>query len=326
MPVCLTGFNLSAVGFGLVFSIDHRILIEMTAKEELRRSWIAIEFEVGSDQEDLASWLMVRQGARGCEVKPLDTSRVLLHSVFELDDLPDEELQELKASLEEFGLAACLSSLRLKTVLEDDWLAKWKQGFEQFPVGDNFLICPPWLKDKLSKDELAQRRLLLVEPGMAFGTGLHATTRYCLRAIERHLRGPAVLDVGTGSGILAIAAALVNCECDITAVDTDPVSIRVAEENIELNNVTSRIRLVLGSTEAVNGKDFNTVLSNLTCEDIVALLPDYQDLTAPGAVIICAGILKEKLPMLERALEGSPFKLIEREIEDLWAGVVLRKD
>jgi len=297
----------------------------MTAKEEQRRSWVAVEFEVSSEQEDLACWLMVRQGAKGCEVKPLDGSRVTLHSIFDFDDLPEDELAVLKAALEEFGLAGCLSSLRLKTVMEDDWLAKWKQGFEQFPVGEKFLICPPWLKDGLSKDQLGNRRLLLIEPGMAFGTGLHATTRFCLRAIEKHIAGPKVIDVGTGSGILAMAAALIDCECEITAVDVDPVCMRVAEENLRLNNLTGRIQLVLGSTEAVKGSVYNTLLSNLTCEDIVALLPDYGQLAAPGGIVICAGILKEKLPMLQAALDGSSFTVVEQAFEDIWAGVVLRK-
>jgi ribosomal protein L11 methyltransferase len=297
----------------------------MTAKKELKRSWTAVEYEVPTDQEDLACWLMVRQGASGCELKDLEGSRSLLHAVFDSESLPEDQLLSLKANMEEFGLTACLSTLRLKTVVEDDWLSKWKQGFEQFPIGEKFLVCPTWLKDKLSKEELTNRRLILVEPGMAFGTGLHATTRFCMRMVEKHDLGKAVLDVGTGSGILAIAAALINCEAEIIAVDTDPVSIRVAQENLQLNNLATRIQLVHGSTETMSGRQFNTLLSNLTCEDIVALLPEYEQLTAPGAKIICAGILAEKLPLLQKALSTSSFQPIEQELEGLWAGVVLQK-
>lgn len=295
-----------------------------TKKEEALRSWMAIEFEVNQEQEELASWLMVHQGAKGCEIKALEPAKVLLHAVFE-KDMTLADMDELKGSLEEYGLGHCLPSLRVSTVEEADWLANWKQGYEQFPVGERFMICPPWLKERLSKDELSNRLLILVEPGMAFGTGLHITTRFCLKAIEKHLRGPEVLDVGTGSGILAIAAALINCECDVTAVDVDPVSVKVAEENLDLNRVKDRVRLVLGSTEAVSGNLYQTLLSNLTCEDIVALLPDYEKLTPLGGIVICAGILKEKLPMLERALKVTSFEIIERELEDLWAGVVLKK-
>jgi ribosomal protein L11 methyltransferase len=295
-----------------------------TKKEEALRTWMAIEFVVSKEQEDLASWLMVHRGAKGCEVKPHEGDRVLLHSVFE-KDMDLAEMDELKSSLEEYGLGSCLNSLKVSTLEEADWLSKWKQGFEQFPVGKRFMICPPWLKDRLSKDELANRHLILVEPGMAFGTGLHITTRFCLKSIEKHLQGPEVLDVGTGSGILAIAAAMINCECDVTAVDVDPVSIKVAQENLDLNGMSERVRLVLGSTEAVAGSVYQTLLSNLTCEDIIALLPDYEKLAPLGGVVICAGILKEKLPMLERALEGSSFEILEKELEDLWAGVILRK-
>lgn len=297
----------------------------MTATEGKQRSWAAVEFEISKEKEDIACWLMVRNGAKGSEVREAENDHVLIHSVFEPEVLTDAHLQSLKSSLEEYGLSEALITLQMQTVQQDDWLAKWKQGYEQFPVGEKFLICPPWLKDKLSKEELANRKLILVEPGMAFGTGLHATTRFCLRAIERILTGPSVLDVGTGSGILAIAAALVHCECSIIAVDTDPVSIQVARENFQLNDVLERIELILGSTEAVSDRTFNTLLSNLTCEDIVALLPDYEKLTAAGGLVICSGILKEKLPMLERAVTGSSFTIAEQEADDMWAGVVLKK-
>lgn len=297
----------------------------MTKEKERNRSWKAIELEAGTDQEDLACWLMIRHGARGCEVKPLDDQRVLLHTVFDLEELPDAELESLKSDLDEFGLASCLNSLRIKIVLEDDWLSEWKKGFEPFPIGDRLLICPPWLKDALTGSQTEGRRLLLVEPAMAFGTGLHPTTRFCLRAAEKYELGPRILDVGTGSGILAIAAALLDNQCEVTAVDVDQDSFQASTENFALNGMSHRIQLMLGSVDAVKGCTYTTLFSNLTCEDIVALLPDYSMLTAGGGIVICAGILAEKLPMLERALAASPFESIEKELEGLWAGLVLRR-
>lgn len=298
----------------------------MTAQDDQRRSWFAVEFEADSRQEDLASWLMISRGAKGCEVKPAEGSTVILHAIFDPADLPNGNLDRLKASLEEYGLSMCLHSLRVQTVLEEDWLAQWKQGYEPFPVGDKFIICPPWLREELTPQQVDSRHLIVVEPGMAYGTGLHATTRYCLRALEKHATGPAVLDVGTGSGILAIAAALICPRSTITAIDVDPVAISVARENIELNNVLQQVRLLTGSTEIVAGSVYQTVLSNLTCEDIVALLPDYLKLTGPGSIIICAGILTEKLPLLERALQGQPLSIIDREVDDQWVGLVLQRE
>ncbi len=297
----------------------------MTSKEKLARCWHAVEFTVEREQEDLASWLLIQAGAKGCEVKQAGDSGLTLHCVFADEELSVGKLAQIKESLDSYGLQASIATLSVKTVVEEDWLQKWKQGYKQFAVGDRLLVCPSWLKSSLSADETAGRQLLVIEPGMAFGTGLHQTTSFCLRALEQHLSGPEILDVGTGSGILAIAAALLDCHSNITALDVDPVSIQVAQENFELNCVADRIKLLLGSTETVNSRVYNTVLSNLTCEDIVGLLSDYSALTAPGAVVICAGILAEKLPLLQTALVNFPFSEIVCEIEGLWAGLVLKK-
>jgi len=298
----------------------------MTAGEGKGRRWLGVEFEAAADQEDLAGWLMMHCGANGCEISPAGQDRIRLHASFEEAALSDEHLQRLKSSLEEYGLASCLISLRVTAIPEEDWLARWKEGFEPFPVGDKLLICPPWFRDRLSTDLVGHRQVVMIEPGMAFGTGLHATTQFCLRALEQQRIRPNVLDVGTGSGILAIAAALLSPTCSVVALDTDPTSMRLARENVGLNGVGRQVRLAEGSTEIVAGCQFDTILSNLTCEDILALLPEYMDLASEGALIICAGILREKLPMLERALSKYPLDLVQQELGDMWAGLVLRKN
>ncbi len=298
----------------------------MTKNPQPPRSWLAVEFEVGARQEDLASSVMIHQGARGCEIKPLEGDRILVHAVFDLPEASEEHVGDLKACLEEYGLGASLSSLRIKTVVEDDWLAQWKQGFEPFVIGDGLLICPPWRRDDLSPDAVAGRAVILIEPGMAFGTGLHATTRYCLRALQRFPTAARVLDVGTGSGILAIAAAKLKSEIAVDAIDNDRNALTVAQENVELNCVDDRVHLLLGTTDAVLGKQYDLLLSNLTCEDIVALLPHYLQLTATGGLIVCAGILLERLPLLEGALEGQPLTVIDKEIDGHWIGMALRRD
>ncbi|HEY9871167.1 MAG TPA: 50S ribosomal protein L11 methyltransferase [Candidatus Obscuribacterales bacterium] len=289
------------------------------------RSWAAVEFEVGAQQEDLAGWLAIHCGATGCQLTPLDGSRVLVHATFERASLAESDVARLQETLEEYGLAAALKSLRVKLIQEEDWLAEWKKGFEPFPVGDRLIVCPPWRKDSLGAEEAGARRMLVLEPGMAFGTGLHATTRYCLRMLERFAPGEDVVDVGTGSGILAVAAALLYPGCRVTAVDIDPVALGVARENIRLNAVESRIELLEGSTEVLDDQAFDCILSNLTCEDIVALLLEYLRLLRPDGIVVCAGILAEKAPTLERAIEQYPLSIVDREVDGTWAGVVMRR-
>ncbi|MBI4534154.1 MAG: 50S ribosomal protein L11 methyltransferase [Candidatus Melainabacteria bacterium] len=290
-----------------------------------QRAWAAVEFEVAGEQEELATWLVMHCGASGCEIKPLGNARVLIQAIFDQPQLEDKDVSSIGVSLEEYGLAACLNSLRVKTILEEDWLAMWKKGFQPFVIGSTLLVCPPWSHDTLDDELVAQRRVLILEPGMAFGTGLHETTRYCLVALECMPVGQNVLDVGTGSGILAIGAALLYPDVQIVAVDIDPVAIKVAQENIELNGVGNRIELIDGGTEVLESQIFECILSNLTCEDIMALLPEYLRLLRPNGTVICAGILKEKLPRLESALENYPLLVVDRQVHGEWVGVTLKR-
>jgi ribosomal protein L11 methyltransferase len=135
-----------------------------------------------------------------------------------------------------------------------------------------------------------------------------------------------IIDVGTGSGILAIAAAmLTGPKAVIIGVDTDPVAIEVATKNLELNKVEGRVELICGSTDAVSRKDFDVIFSNLTCEDIISILPEYERLLAPGGFVICAGILKEKLKMLDKVLAKRRWVKRDEQISGIWAGITISR-
>lgn len=156
------------------------------------------------------------------------------------------------------------------------------------------MVCPPWLLDTLTPEEIGVRKVLVLEPGMAFGTGLHATTQYCLTAFEMQPHPQRILDVGTGSGILAIASAMqTGPKAVIIGVDIDPVAIENAVKNLELNRVQKRVELITGGIEAVTRKDFDVIFSNLTCEDIISLLPDYERLWLPAALLSVLEFLKK---------------------------------
>lgn len=179
--------------------------------QQLKRRWATVEFQTTPDNEDMASWLMVQCGATGCEILEIDPDGdIVVRATFDELELSDELLKNIQTSLEEYGLGQSLKSLRHKSVEEEDWLVKWKEGLEPFEVGNQFLVCPPWLLDKLTPEEIGVRKIIILEPGMAFGTGLHATTQYCLTAFEMQPHPQRVIDVGTGSGILAIASAMLT--------------------------------------------------------------------------------------------------------------------
>lgn len=306
----------------------------MSETQSARKSWAALEMEAKRSDEDLACWLFMQSGAQGCEVENLDEGKIRIRATYSDEQLSDEQCEQITSSLEEYGLAESLRSLHRADVVEEDWLAKWKEGFEPFRVGTRFLVVPSWFHPqadnpltagKLDSELSEGRKVIYIEPGMAFGTGLHATTQFCLRALESFPPREKILDVGTGSGILAIAAALLSKDCEICGVDTDHVAIDFARIDCELNDVDGRIELIVGSTESVEGRRFDMLLSNLTCEDIIALLPDYNRLLLPEGVVLCAGILSEKLPLLEAEIARFNFRIVQSETVGHWVGVVLQK-
>lgn len=293
--------------------------------KDKERTWACAEFEVETAHEDMACWLMVQQGSTGCEIIPLEGGKAIVRANFESSQLAQEQLTAIRACFEEYGIAPCLATLKISTIEHEDWLAKWKEGFEPFHAGDRILVCPAWRKDELSMEQKAGRIVLLIEPGMAFGTGLHATTRYCLKSLDRIGSCTNILDVGTGSGILAIAAAMLFPQSHILALEIDDQALNNAHHNIEINGVRHQIELLHGDTALAAGKQFGIVLSNLTCEDNVALLPEYETFLPAGGRLICAGILQEKLPVMQMAIEKSAFKIIDEQLDGMWAGLTMER-
>jgi len=298
----------------------------MTEKiQEKKKSWTVVAFETPNDKEDLACWLMIQCGSIGAQVEPVDADVVRIETTFNQNEMTEELLQQIRISLEEYGLGGSLVSLRHRIQEEEDWLSKWKEGFEPFKVGDQLLICPPWSMDELTEELICGRQVLILEPGMAFGTGLHATTQYCLCAIEKLTAPRMVLDVGTGSGILAIACKFLFPDATVIGVDPDPVAIQVAEKNLELNALAGKIELLCASTEAVQDRKFDALLSNLTCEDIISLLPEYELLLEQDGLVLCAGILQEKLHKLENALNERGWKILSSQAEGMWCGLTIAR-
>lgn len=183
-------------------------------------------------------------------------------------------------------------------IREQDWLAEWKKGWKPTQCG-RFLIAPPWDRGPFPTDVFVIR----IEPGMAFGTGTHETTRLCLAAIGEILRpGWSVLDVGTGTGILAIAAAKVmgSRGHGIVGIDNDPVAVKIAKENAELNE-TPEIAFREGTVDAEK-HSFEVVVANLTLDVILPILPAL--LSRAKKALILSGILYEQAPEISAALKG----------------------
>jgi ribosomal protein L11 methyltransferase len=160
---------------------------------------------------------------------------------------------------------------------------------------------------------------------MAFGTGTHETTRLCLQGIERYWHGGSLLDVGTGTGILAIAAALLAPNSRVVAIDVDPQAVEVALENIAINSVSSSIELLEAQPRNLAGQQFNIVVANLTAEVIVDLLPDLTGCLETEGFMILSGILSELASQVERTLAAFGLRVTERRDAGEWCMLVAVK-
>ena len=230
------------------------------------------------------------------------------------------EVERVRAALLEalrvYGLSSSdVREMRPREVEGRDWLAEWKKGWRPTEVG-RFVVAPPWCE----VGGEAGRIVIRVEPGMAFGTGTHETTRLCLAAIERHFRGGSFLDVGTGTGILAIAAAKLDPRARVEACDTDALAVEVAEENARRNGVAERIRLRVGSVDAATpSADF--VCANLTADVILALLPSL--LGAACGRLVLSGILAAQAEAVRERLSELGISDCEVTREGEWVALVV---
>ena len=294
------------------------------------KTWHAVEFEIEEAEQEFACWLMMQLGSIGCQIQQLTESKALVSAIFQ--ETSRDQLIDVQAKFKEYGLNNQLKDLRIRNIPEEDWLVKWKENLRPTRVGKNFLISPPWFAEELAEEinsKASNTCVIYIEPGMAFGTGLHATTQYCLQALENNIQSNKqsidILDIGTGSGILAIASAKLNPQARIIACDIDPVCIKVAQQNIELNNVSKNVVIKGGSTETCKSLSFDCIVANISYEDISRLLLEFLRLLRPEGRLILAGILGEKLKLLEQNIESYPLKVIDTQLNGEWVGVTMQR-
>ena len=224
-----------------------------------------------------------------------DRSIAKIHIYIDPEDSIEEAVSFLKERLAAAGIGYTID---LSNVQEDDWLNNWRKYFTPMPVGERLLINPSWYTDT----DPEGRAVLSLDPGLAFGTGKHETTRLCLEAIERHIRGgEQVLDVGCGSGILGIAAVLLGADRAV-GVDIDTTAVRTANENAAVNHVEDRFSAIAGDlVDKIQGK-YNLVVANIVADAIIALSASVRDYLAPGGVYIVSGIIDTRADDVRRAV------------------------
>jgi ribosomal protein L11 methyltransferase len=213
-----------------------------------------------------------------------------------------------------------VEQMTTRFVAEEDWANAWKEYFHVLHVGRRVVIKPSWRDYTPQPGEV----VLELDPGMAFGTGLHPTTHMCLELLEQHIQpGMRVLDVGTGSGILALAAAKLGA-ASVLALDVSSVAVEAAQANAQANVLAGRITVRPGSLEETPETTYDLVVANIIARVIADLAPALVASLAPGGLLIASGIIDERLALAEDALRAAGLATIERVQEGDWFSLVGR--
>lgn len=256
-------------------------------------------------------------GMIGEELLEKDRESVLIHIYIK----PESNPVEVKAFLDErLGSEKIEHEIELVLKEEDEWLNNWRQYYQPIEIGENLLIQPVFRDEVKDTD----RTVIKIEPGLAFGTGNHESTRLCLEAVEKYTKkGMRVLDVGCGSGILGIAATLLGAE-EAFGADIDATAVRIARENAELNGVVGKFTAECGDlTQHAEGK-YNLVLANIVADVIINLTDNIKNYMAEDATFVMSGIIDTREQDVLEALDKNGFDIIERKPENGWVCLVAK--
>ena len=257
----------------------------------MKMMWYALDVEIEPQATEAVAYALIEAGATGTTD---DTDGTRITGYFA--GVPDRERvrRELFEALRIYELpSSSVREMNVREVEQRDWLEEWKKNWQPVEIG-RFIIAPPWS----NIDDPGNRCVIRIEPGMAFGTGTHETTRLCLAAIQKYYEGGSFLDVGTGTGILAIAVAACAPGAHVHACDTDADAIEIARANAVANGVADHINFRVGSVdETTSSADF--ICANLTADAIANILPTLVGLSCGRLVL--SGILETQAqPILDQ--------------------------
>ncbi|MFH0788516.1 MAG: 50S ribosomal protein L11 methyltransferase [Pseudomonadota bacterium] len=295
-------------------------------------SWIEITLTVCPELSEACSSIIFEEAGQGSflDEKPLETQGLIqLKAYLPKDERVRDNLVKLKKRITHLStyfpdFPPALWNLCL--IFEENWSENWKQFFKPLRVSSKIIVCPTWEEYEPQPGEC----LLRLDPGQAFGTGGHSTTRLCLKALEALADDPQrkpfifsrVLDVGTGSGILALAAAVYQAE-SVLAIDNDPLAVEAAQSHVLLNGLDSTIQVELATPETVSGR-FSLILANLTLNDLLALAQTFKELLLPEGFLVASGILVSQSRSLVSAFSRGKMVFCGQQIEEEWACVLFQ--
>ena len=303
-------------------------------QEMVNNSWLELSITAPAEYVEPLSVVFQRYGHGGVVIEQLggynpdegddidDTSDAILRVYLPVDSTTESRKQQIKVAVDLISRLCTVSPIYEKILDEGEWMESWKNHFALIKVG-RVVICPTWMDYQAAGEELVMR----IDPGMAFGTGHHPTTHMCLAEIENPMPlGANVLDLGTGSGILSIAAAMLGAG-SIVALDTDPSAVRIAAENFRLNEVDNVANVNTG-TLSVGEKPlgmFDLVVANIYTKVILEVAQALvSNLSRKGRLVV-SGIMAERSEEVEICFRGYGCDVLKKCIEGDWAMLVIGK-
>jgi ribosomal protein L11 methyltransferase len=251
---------------------------------------------------------------------------VIVKAYLPVNSFLGETVDAIKESINNliiYNIDIGLNKVTISEVNEEEWATAWKKYYNPVKISEKFTIVPTWEEyTPVSSDEL----IIELDPGMAFGTGTHPTTVMCIQAIERTVKpGDRVIDVGTGSGVLSIAAAMLGAE-DVRAFDLDEVAVTQARLNIKLNKVHPSVTISQNNLlDNVEEDSADVIVANILAEVILRFTDDAARVIKPGGAFITSGIIKQKKDQVKEALVNSGFEILETILMEDWVAIIAKR-
>ena len=289
------------------------------------KRWLAVELSIVKEFGEGISNFLIEHGATGIEELEGDLQHVKLRTYFREDGGEGRILQALRLYLKSLRkIAPEIPPAKIETasISEQDWDENWKRFFKPIRVTSKFIVKPPWSKIRLKRGQVP----IEISPGMAFGTGTHATTILCIRALEERIKGRdlSVLDVGTGSGILSVVAAKLGAK-EVWGIDTDGVAVENARENVGKNRVSGIVKIRKGSIGGVH-KKFDIIVANIDLKTLRKMRKSLLGHLKNQGFLILSGILVEEKERIRlHYLVTGHVRCIKTVEEKEWACLSFKK-
>ncbi len=294
--------------------------------------WVELSVEAHPEAVDAIADVFRQHGTNGVAVEqpiqshiegeepPVKSGNPVIRAFLPANDRVEAEISGIESDLwhlQAFDLSP-IGALQRRDVEEEDWAHGWKEHFHPLKIG-RVVIKPSWREWEGKPDEI----VVELDPGMAFGTGLHPTTRLMIEALQDRVRpGMEVLDLGTGSGILAIPAARLGSQ--VTALDISDVAVEVARENVTINRVEGQVSVAEGTVEAVTGRRFDLILANIIASVLVHIAPDLAAALKPEGEVLASGIIDERVDLVRTAFGDAGLEITDATRDGDWWLIVAR--